>query len=132
MNRNRRAATFLVALLAFLPPAHAQSTKLSDLLSAIRAKSKSLESNSATRHDYESFLAPNLLDQTAPRYSDYILVPRLFEAPRDAGYWGMHWSITDQPPNSDRIWQQWKSAAHSSFPQQPATAECDELSALFA
>lgn len=44
----------------------------------------------------------------------------------------MHWSITDQPPNSDRIWGQWKSVARPSFTQQTATAECDELSALFA
>jgi len=44
----------------------------------------------------------------------------------------MHWSITDQPPNSDRIWAQWKTVAQPSFTQKTATAECDELSALFA
>lgn len=54
------------------------------------------------------------------------------EARRDAGLWNLHWSITDQPPNSDRIWLQWRSIARPSVLKPTATAECDELSALYA
>jgi len=34
--------------------------------------------------------------------------------------------------NSDRIWQQWKTAGQPSVLKSTATAECDELSALYA
>ncbi len=56
----------------------------------------------------------------------------LFEATRDAGFWNLHWAITDQPPNSDRIWTQWQSVKSPSVLKSTATAECDELSALYA
>ena len=36
------------------------------------------------------------------------------------------------PPNSDRIWSQWKSASAVSPLSPTASAECDELSALYA
>jgi hypothetical protein len=44
----------------------------------------------------------------------------------------MHWEITDQPPNSDRIWMQWQMVRSPSPLESTATAECDELSALYA
>jgi len=56
----------------------------------------------------------------------------LFEATRDAGFWNLHWAITDQPPHSDRIWQQLKNVNRPSPVESTATAECDELSALYA
>jgi len=84
------------------------------------------------RHAYDSFLAAHHLAPGGVSYSDFILVQLVFEATRDAGFWNMHWSITDQPPNSDRIWAQWKAVAQPSYSQKTATAECDELSALFA
>ena len=107
-------------------------TDLSHLLAAVRAKATALESRSSVRAGFEAFASAHKLPPSAIRYSDYVLVRLLFEATRDAGFWNMHWSITDQPPNSDRIWTQWKSVARPSFVQQSATAECDELSALLA
>lgn len=56
----------------------------------------------------------------------------LYEATRDAGFWNMHWNVTDQPPNSDRIWRQWRAVDKPSIYEPTAIAECDELSALFA
>lgn len=76
------------------------------------------------RQGFQSFTAAHHLSSESIRYSDYVMARLLFEATRDAGLWNLHWSITDQPPNSDRIWQQWKASG--------ATAECDELSALYA
>lgn len=105
---------------------------LAELISAIRAKSNSLQSSSVQRHAYNSFLAAHHLAPASVSYSDFIFIRVIFEATRDGGFWNMHWNITDQPPNSDRIWTQWKSIAQPSFTQKTATAECDELSALFA
>ncbi len=65
-------------------------------------------------------------------YSDYVIVRLLYEATRDAGFWNMHWTITNMPPNSDQVWKQWKTV-HEVSPLKPtASAECDELSALYA
>ena len=98
----------------------------------MRAKSKSLESSSAQRRAYDSFLAAHKLAPASVSYSDFILVRIIFEATRDAGFWNMHWSVTDKPPNSDEVWRQWKSVTRPAFASKTATAECDELSALFA
>jgi hypothetical protein len=66
------------------------------------------------------------------KYSDYALARLLFEASWDAGFWNLHWKITNRDPNSDNSWRQWK-AVQSPSPLSPtAIAECDELSALYA
>jgi len=129
----------LLLIVPLVSPAFSQTpgvtskpTDLSHLLAAVQAKATALESNSTMRAGFASFISVHKLQPGAIGYSDYVLVRLLFEATRDAGFWNMHWSITDQPPNSDRIWAQWKSAARPSFVQQTATAECDELSALLA
>jgi hypothetical protein len=108
------------------------TSTLSALISALRTKSKSLQSAPSVRRAYDRFLADHHVAQGSVSYSDFVLVRVIFEATRDAGFWNVHWSVTDQPPNSDRIWSQWKTVAHPSFTGETATAECDELSALFA
>lgn len=105
---------------------------LSQLLAAIRQKAKSLETTSGMRQSFQSFTVAHHLPPESIRYSDFVLVRLLFEATRDAGFWNLHWNITDQPPNSDRIWQQWRTINKPSLTEPTATAECDELSALFA
>jgi hypothetical protein len=121
----------------FLAPLRAQQNDasppdVSQLLSAVHEKAKSLETNPAMRTDFVSFLAARKLPPSAIKYSDYVIVHLLFEATRDAGFWNMHWSITDKPPNSDEVWRQWKRVVQPSYAEMTATAECDELSALFA
>lgn len=81
---------------------------------------------------FQTFLASHHLSEDSVRYSDFVIVRLLYEATRDAGFWNMHWSITDQPPNSDRIWSQWKAVQRPAVSVPTATAECDELSALYA
>jgi hypothetical protein len=110
---------------------HANTT-LAQLLSELRGKARSLESSSGMRSSFQTFTAAHHLSPDSIRYSDYVMARLLFEATRDAGLWNLHWSITDQPPNSDRIWQQWKTAGRPSALKSTATAECDELSALYA
>ena len=107
-------------------------TTLSQFVNVIRAKAKTLEASPATQQDFRSFVSAHNLPPDSLSYRDYVVVHLLFEATRDAGFWNMHWSITDQPPNSDSIWRQWRSITHPSALRPTATAECDELSALFA
>lgn len=105
---------------------------LSELLTGIRSKAHALENSSGMRDAFRDFLAAHHLSPENVRYSDFVLVRLLFEATRDAGFWNLHWQITDQPPNSDNIWRQWTSV-YSPQPARPtAIAECDELSALYA
>jgi hypothetical protein len=108
------------------------SAELVQLVSLIRDKAKALESSNGMRLGFRSFISAHKLAPESISYSDYSVVRLLFEATRDAGFWNLHWSITDQPPNSDRIWRQWQSIKNSSATTSTATAECDELSALFA
>ena len=110
----------------------AQGVPLAQFVSAIRQKAKTLEGSSGMRLAFQSFLAAHHLPPGSVRYSDFVIIRLLFEATRDAGFWNMHWSITDQPPNSDRIWSQWKAVLRPSPSEPTAIAECDELSALYA
>jgi hypothetical protein len=117
------------------PVSQASSTSgdnLAQLVSLLRGKAKALESSSGMRLGFQSFASAHKLPLESVRYSDYVLVRLMFEATRDAGFWNLHWAITDQPPNSDRIWKQWKSVRNPSPLESTATAECDELSALYA
>jgi len=107
-------------------------TTLAQLLAKLHEKAHSLEAASGMRSSFQTFIAAHHLSPDSIRYSDYVMARLLFEATRDAGLWNLHWSITDQPPNSDRIWQQWKTAGQPSVLKSTATAECDELSALYA
>jgi hypothetical protein len=108
------------------------STKLVQLVGLIRGKAKALESSNGTRLGFRSFISAHKLAPESISYSDYSIVRLLYEATRDAGFWNLHWSVTDQPPNSDNIWRQWRSVKSSSATTSTATAECDELSALFS
>jgi hypothetical protein len=114
------------------PSTSPPSVPLAQLVGAIRQKAQTLENSSGMRLAFQSFLAAHHLSAESVRYSDFVIIRLLYEATRDAGFWNMHWSITDQPPNSDRIWTQWKTVGHPTPSEPTATAECDELSALYA
>jgi hypothetical protein len=107
-------------------------TNLAQLISAIQARAKILENSSGMRHGVQAFTSSYKLAPESIRYSDYVLVRVFFEATRDAGFWNLHWTITNRQPNSDEIWRQWKSARLSTLAAPTASAECDELSALYA
>jgi hypothetical protein len=102
------------------------------LIIAMQGKAKILENSSGMRMGFESFTTAQKLPPETLRYSDYVLSRLLYEATRDAGFWNLHWTITNHDPNSDYVWQQWR-ALQSPSPLMPtADAECDELSALYA
>jgi len=109
-----------------------QGVPLAQFVRTIREKAKTLENSSGMHLSFQSFLSAHHLSPNSVRYSDFVIIRLLYEAARDAGFWNMHWSITDQPPNSDRIWGQWKAVRRPSPSEPTAIAECDELSALYA
>lgn len=84
------------------------------------------------RQGFRSFTAAYKLPLDSVRYSDYVVARLLFEATRDAGFWNLHWTIADKPPNSDEVWRQWTNSRLSFLSEPTAVAECDELSALYA
>lgn len=144
-QKRRRVWLFvLVMLMAAIASVYSQDRKptaqvsspagdnLAQFVSLIRGKAKSLEGTSGMRLGFQSFTSAHKLPPESIRYSDYVLVRLMFEATRDAGFWNLHWAITDQPPNSDKIWGQWQSVKNPSPLESTATAECDELSALYA
>ena len=84
------------------------------------------------RSSFQSFTTAYKIAPASISYSDFVIARLLYEATRDAGFWNMHWSITNMPPNSDQVWRQWKDVRAVSPTKSTATAECDELSALYA
>src|SRR5260370_32153466 len=84
------------------------------LVSVLRGKAKALEGSSGMRLGFQAFTSAHKLAPESIHYSDYVVVPLVFEATRGAGFWNLHWSITDHPPTSDRIWQQWKNVMRPS------------------
>jgi hypothetical protein len=107
-------------------------TSLARLIEQLHDRAKKLENSSGMRSSFESFTSGYKISPNTISYSDFVIVRVLYEATRDAGFWNMHWTITNMPPNSDQVWSQWKTV-QSVSPQVPtASAECDELSALYA
>jgi hypothetical protein len=122
----------VAACVCHTPLIAAPQTTVMDLVTAVRAKAKALESSNGMKWGFQSFTSKFRLQPSAVSYSDYAVARLLFEATRDAGFWNLHWKITNLPPNSDRIWSQWKSVEAPSATAPTASAECDELSALYA
>jgi hypothetical protein len=104
------------------------NTNLQQLMIRIRGKAKVLESSSGMRASFQAFTSARKLSPDTLSYSDYVLVRLLY----DAGFWNMHWTITNQEPVSDKIWQQWKKVEAPSAVTPTASAEYDELSALYS
>ena len=113
-------------------PVSVSGTSLAQLVSELRGKAKALEGSTGMRLSFQSFTSAYKLQPESISYSDYVMVRLLYEATRDAGFWNLHWTITNQPPNSDRIWRQWQTVGKPSSLTPTASAECDELSALYA
>jgi hypothetical protein len=136
--RSRRRARVLLAVLWMAgnglagDSRPASTTALSQFVISIRGKAKILENSSGMRSGFQSFTAAYKIPPKSVSYADFVIVRLLYEATRDAGFWNMHWDITDQPPNSDRIWHQWQAVDKPSLLKPTATAECDELSALYS
>ncbi|HYM75230.1 MAG TPA: hypothetical protein VE377_04560 [Candidatus Dormibacteraeota bacterium] len=114
------------------PAASTSDTTLAHLVREVRSRAKALENSSGMRSSFQSFTSAYKISPKSISYSDFVIARLLYEATRDAGLWNMHWTITNMPPNSDQVWRQWKSVRAVSPLAPTASAECDELSALYA
>src|SRR5687768_15506068 len=106
-----------------------------ELLDALAAQVDAIGASPEVRRDYEAFLRERKLADDDELYRDYVRIRIAFEATRAGGLWNVQWQITDQLPQSDRVWAAWRSLAladGAALPEVTAIAECDELSALFA
>ncbi len=113
------------------PPAK-PGRSLAQFITTLRAKAKILEKSFGMRLGFQEFTSQNMLAPGSVSYSDYVVARLLYEAARDAGFWNLHWVITNHEPNSDYIWRQWRKVKQTSVVVPTAEAECDELSALYA
>lgn len=127
------------------PPAFVgrETVRVDELLAALSEEVPKLAESEAIAADYQAFLSKFELSDEPELYLDYVRIKIAFEATRAGGWWGLRWAITNQDANSDRIWATWRELDNpgpvpeqvAELPELPvitATAECDELSALFA
>ncbi len=121
-----------VALSAQPTPPVPTSTTVSSLVARVRTSAKRLEPTGGMRAAYDATLRANGLKDSASLRTEFALVRVLFEATRDAGVWNLHWAVTDRQPTSVHVWKQWASLRSVDVITPTATAECDELSALFS
>lgn len=104
------------------------------LFAVIAAELPALAAAPAVREDWRRLRLRHDLPEDDALYADFVRVRLAFEATRAGGLWGLEWRITDREPRSDAVWAQWRTAKAivDAPPSTTATAECDELSALFA
>jgi hypothetical protein len=116
------------------PFAGQTNVTVAELFAELEAVASELEVHDNVQHDYGVFVETFELEDTPELYRDYVRVKLAFEATRDGGLWNLRWDITNEKPNSEQIWAQWAKldAATELEGSATATAECDELSALFA
>lgn len=123
----RAAASCSRTDLATLP----EHVPMKDLGEALRDRVESCAS-AARRPDGEAFLAAHGLPVTEERLRDYTRVRTLFEMTRDGGPWRVRWAITNQDATAKNVWASWSRTPPPVAGGASATAECDEISALFA
>ncbi len=120
---------------AFDPFADRENVPVRDLFAALSREADRLSTSQVVRDDYRRLMRAHGLPDDDALLADYLRVRIAFEATRAGGLWGLQWRVTDQLPQSDRIWAQWDALAwpaDGTLPFSTAIAECDELSALFA
>ncbi len=114
----------------------ADRMRLGMLFAELAALADAMEEDATVQADFDDFVKARGLEPTAALRRDYTRVKLAFEATRDGGWWHLRWDITNRKPNSEEIFAQWREAPAlfdaTGQPLASATAECDELSALFA
>ena len=120
---------------AFDPFPDRDRVPVRDLFTALTQEAERLAMSQPVREEYRRLMQAQGLPDDDAWLADYLRIRIAFEATRAGGLWGLEWRVTDQLPQSDRIWAQWDGLAlpaDGALPFSTAIAECDELSALFA
>lgn len=102
------------------------------LVAALEAIAVGLQDAPALHDDYAAWTEAHGLTPSDRLWRDWVCVRLVFECVRDGGLWQLRWAITNREPRSDEIWSQWTKHTAVLPDVATATAECDELSALFA
>lgn len=108
------------------------TVRVDDLIAALTEIADAQRDDPDVRDDWQRLVAAHGLRDDDDNLREYARVRLLFESARDGGLWNLHWDITNRAPNSDAIWTQWRARWDYDGRSISATAECDELSALFA
>lgn len=108
-----------------------------ELIDSLKLSINALKSSDTIRHEFQELQKTHGISGSDKVYDEFVIVRTIFEATRDSGLWQIRWAVTDQEPNSDLIWAQWNNqtkpqSSKDNHLEPTATAECDELSALFA
>src|SRR5437762_1324020 len=125
-------ALMLALIVAAGPFEGRERVGVAELFAELRGVAHELEQADAVRRDFAQLAQSHGLARTPDAYREYVRVRLAFETTRDAGLWDLRWTITNREPRSDAIWAQWSAAPPPSGIAPTASAECDELSALFA
>ncbi|MEM6293122.1 MAG: hypothetical protein AAGA54_17735 [Myxococcota bacterium] len=122
-----------VAAASFFPGA--ARVRLSALLDELRALVEVMADDPVVIEDFLALTEATGLEPRDGLRREYAAVKLAFEATRDGGWWHTRWAITNRKPNSEAVWSQWaelEAPGDDDAPVVTATAECDELTALFA
>ena len=105
----RAGACLLLGLCTVMPAEAAQgpSRDVAGLLSSLKERAPALAKTAGMQRSFAELSVDLSLPQDV--YDEFVVVRLLFEATRDAGFWGLGWTITDREPESDAIWRQWAS-----------------------
>lgn len=120
---------------AFDPFPDRERVPVRELFAVLTHEADRLAASQVVRDEYRRLIHAHGLPDDDALLADYLRIRIAFEATRAGGLWGLRWQVTDQLPQSDRVWAQWDalgSASDGAWPPATAVAECDELSALFA
>lgn len=121
----------LLTLLLTPASASAETATVRDLIDRLEQVARGVAESDATRADFDAFVDRRGLAADDALYRDFVRVKVAFEATRAGGLWDLRWTITDQEPRSDAVWERWHGLTAPGG-RGSAFAECDELSALFA
>lgn len=130
-----KVAAQAVAPAPFDPFPDLDRVPVRDLFAALSHEAERLAASPVVRDEFQRLMQAHGLPAGDALLADYLRIRIAFEATRAGGLWGLEWRVTDQLPQSDRIWSQWDALAlpaDGTLPPSTAIAECDELSALFA
>lgn len=110
-----------------------RTVKLSELEKEMERLVPAIAQKRHRRREFAALAKDNKMKDDEKTYIDFVKAVLIFECTRDSGLWHIHWKITNQQPNSDRIWAQWKKQNKKDYSKEiTAIAECDEISALYA
>lgn len=86
-----------------------ETVRVDDVVAALREIADAQRDDPDVQADWAALVERHGLRDDDDARREYARVRLLFESTRDGGLWNLHWDITNQAPNSDAIWAQWRT-----------------------